>query len=85
MRRSGSCEGSQNMFQGDIWLFIPKLSMLPLHIWSTAFAISFLDIHICSLLALRYIATQKNDHLPLYGCISLYIFWVRFERVSSIT
>ena len=33
-RRDGSNEGSQNMFYGEIWKIIPKLSLLPLLIWS---------------------------------------------------
>ena len=35
-RRDGSNDGSQNTFYGEIWLIIPKLSLLPLLIWSTA-------------------------------------------------
>ena len=33
--QEGSSDGSQNMFYGEIWLIIPKLSLLPLLIWST--------------------------------------------------
>ena len=35
-RRDGSNGGSQYMFYGEMWLFIPKLSLLLLLIWSTA-------------------------------------------------
>ena len=35
-RRGGSNDGSQNIFYGEIWLIIPKLSLLPLlSIWSS--------------------------------------------------
>ena len=33
--RDGSNDGSQNNFYGKIWIIIPKLSLLPLLIWST--------------------------------------------------
>ena len=30
-----SNDGSQYIFYGEIWLIIPQLSLLPLHIWSS--------------------------------------------------
>ena len=34
VRRDGFNDGSQSMFCEEIWIVIPKLSLLPLLIWS---------------------------------------------------
>ena len=64
----------QNMFYGEIWLIIPKLSLLPLLIWSTVMC-SFL----CQKIVLQadficYLESRmKQNFLHLVSCINFHL------------
>ena len=65
-RRDSSNGESQNIFYAEIWLIIPKLSPLPLLIWSTASPPGVLTAHTAQLTVLT--SSSILRFLPPNGC-----------------